>query len=164
MISLLIFSATWYKLIKCAWSQFHGHLFMHLWTFWIRAAIFQLSSLMIQVGLKQKLVASSRGLKYSFPETKLEVGLEQLSRHEGDFDWLAFIKHMRIVCRSVWVSEVGCFLQRYFLQCPQCFIFLHWAGCFFPKHIHPLCSIKGFYMCVTLQTRLSFLWKHDWES
>lgn len=49
-------------------------------------------------------------------------------------------------------------------QCPQCFIFLHWAGCFFPKHIHPLCSIKGFYMCVTLQTRLSFLWKHDWES
>lgn len=145
-------------LISISRSSFHAPL--------------DLSSLTIQVSLKQKLVASSRGLKYSFPETKLEVGLEQLSRHEGDLDWLAFIKHMRIVCRSVWGSEVGRFLQRYTSasldQQPQvnsvlCFIFLHWVGCFFPKHINPLCSIKGFYMCVTPQTRLRFLWKHDWE-
>lgn len=185
MISLLIFSATWYKLIKCAWSQFHGHLFMHLWTFWIRAAIFtkwtkqpleiQLSSLTIQMSLKQKLVASSRGLKYSFPETNLEVGLEQLSRHEGDLDWLVFIKHINedyvqesLSLRSWLLSPV---VHQWFTgsttssqQCPLCFIFLHWVRCFFPKHIHPVCSIKCFYMCVTPQTQLSFLWKHRWES
>lgn len=172
MISLLIFSATWYKLIKCAWSQFHGHLFMHLWTFWIRAAIFPAlttndsSESETEVGcfLQRFKVQLSRDQTRSRIGTAVSTWrwLWLASIYKAYEDCVQECLTLRSWLLSPEVHQCFAGSTTSGQQCPQCFIFLDWAGSFFPKHIHPLCSIKGFYTCVTLQT--SFLWKHDWES